>query len=71
MTTAAMAGQFQVEAGCGQAGAGGDDDMSDAAERLREQGRSERALPAYMESCLQDLVRELDEREQRENAAFA
>ncbi|KJC51269.1 transcriptional regulator [Bradyrhizobium sp. LTSP885] len=33
--------------------------------------RSERALPAYMESCLQDLVRELDEREQRENAAFA
>jgi len=33
--------------------------------------RSERALPAYMESCLQDLVRELDDREQRENAAFA
>jgi DNA-binding transcriptional LysR family regulator len=33
--------------------------------------RSERALPAYMESCLQDLVRELDECEQRENAAFA
>ena len=33
--------------------------------------RSDRALPAYMESYLQDLVRELDEREKQENAAFA
>ncbi|WP_315831274.1 LysR family transcriptional regulator [Bradyrhizobium prioriisuperbiae] len=32
--------------------------------------RSERTLPAYMESFLQDLVRELGEREQREAAAF-
>jgi DNA-binding transcriptional LysR family regulator len=33
--------------------------------------RSDRALPAYMESYLQDLVHELDEREKQENAAFA
>jgi DNA-binding transcriptional LysR family regulator len=32
--------------------------------------RSERALPAYMENYLQDIVRELGEREQQENAAF-
>jgi DNA-binding transcriptional LysR family regulator len=32
--------------------------------------RSERSLPGYMDSFLQDLVRELGELEQRENAAF-
>lgn len=32
--------------------------------------RAERALPAYMDSFLQDVVRELGEREQQENAAY-
>jgi DNA-binding transcriptional LysR family regulator len=32
--------------------------------------RSERSLPGYMDSFLQDLVRDLGELEQRENAAF-
>lgn len=32
--------------------------------------RAERTLPAYTESFLQELVRELGDRERRENAAY-
>lgn len=38
---------------------------------LRIYVRAERTLPAYTESFLQELVRELGERERQENAAYA